>query len=121
LISHDIVAPYIADSRRLAEGPAMQEYELDLPRLTGPDKRIRIPPEMMPSEQQSLQYFKYFFANVHPCIPVLSEPDFYQEWAHDRDAISPLLLEAIFACVTAMLNDTPEFNKWLALAASMFT
>jgi hypothetical protein len=67
-----------------------------------------------------LEYFKYYFTNIHPFIPVLSQHDFYQQWAHDRDSISPLLLEAIFACVTAMLNDTAEFSKWIALAARKF-
>ncbi|KAF2674193.1 hypothetical protein BT63DRAFT_408401 [Microthyrium microscopicum] len=109
-------APYIADQKELAESPAVQEYEVDLPMLLGPDKRIRIPAEMMPSEQKALHYFKYFFDNIHPFIPVLCQPAFYQQWAHNRESIPPLLLESIFACTTAMLNETQEFNQWIALA-----
>jgi len=74
---------------------------------------------MMPSDDQALHYFKYFFENVHPFVPVLSQNDFYRQWSSDRDSISPLLLEAIFAATTALLNETTEFNKWLALASSM--
>jgi hypothetical protein len=114
-----VIAPYITDLKELADTPAVQENEIDLPDLRGPDNRIRIPPEMMPSDQEALQYFKYYFATIHPFVPVLSQPAFYQQWASNREAISPLLLEAIFASVTAMLNKTQECAKWIALASRM--
>lgn len=34
--------------------------------------------------------------------------------------MSPLLLEAIFACATLMIGDTAQGNKWLAVASSEF-
>ena len=42
------------------------------------------------------------------------------QWNNDRESISPLLLEAIFAITTGMLENHPEGNKWLALASSMY-
>jgi len=104
--------------KSLAEVPAIGEIEIQLPRFTNADMTIRIPAEMMPSEAQALHYFDYFFANIHPYIPVLHRGLFYQQWQTNRDSISPLLLEGIFACTSFMLNDLNEGNKWLALAAS---
>lgn len=79
---------------------------------------MRIPPEMMPAEDQALQYFDYFFTNIHPYVPVINKAYFYQQWSTARDSISPLMLEAIFACSTLMLGEVSEGNKWLALASS---
>jgi hypothetical protein len=111
------VAPYIADQSRLANTPALQEYEVDLPNISlSPDMRVRIPPEMMPSEPQALEYFEYFFTNIHPFTPVLCQAEFYRSWNTNRDSLSPLVLEGIFACTTAMLQQPHECNKWLALA-----
>jgi len=111
-------APYIADKKKLAETPAVEEYEISLPQDLSPDQRVRIPLEMMPSDQQAMQYFHYFFDNIHPYVPVLSRPSFYQQWNTNRDSISPLVLEAIFACSAFMMNDTAQGQKWLALATS---
>lgn len=72
----------------------------------------------MPAEEQALQYFDYYFTNIHPYCPVVNKSYFYQQWQNARDSISPLLLEAIFACATLMLGDDSEGSKWLALAAS---
>jgi hypothetical protein len=96
----------------------VEEYEMNLPNTASPDGKIRIPTEMMPSENQALQYFDYFFSNIHPFVPVLNRQFFYNQWATDRESISPLLLESIFACTTSMLESHPEGNRWLALAAS---
>lgn len=79
---------------------------------------MRIPPEMMPSEEQALTYFDYFFTNIHPYCPVIIKSHFYQQWQVARNSISPLLLEAIFACASVMLEPVTEGNKWLALASS---
>jgi len=111
-------APYIADKKKLAETPALEEYEISLPQDLSADQRVRIPLEMMPSDQQAMQYFQYFFDNIHPYVPVLSRPSFYQQWNTNRDSISPLVLEAIFACSAFMMNDTAQGQKWLALATS---
>jgi hypothetical protein len=116
------VAPYITSQKKaLAETPAQEEYEVQLPPSVSLDHIIRIPPEMMPSEEQALQYFDYFFTNIHPYCPVVNRSYFYQQWQSARDSISPLMLEAIFACSTMMLGDVEEGNKWLALASSEST
>jgi hypothetical protein len=83
--------------------------------------RVRIPVEMMPSEEVALEYFDYFFSHIHPFVPVLCQSTFYREWATNREGISPLLLEGIFASATAMMNKQLESNKWIALASRMLT
>ncbi|EUC37413.1 hypothetical protein COCCADRAFT_85714 [Bipolaris zeicola 26-R-13] len=116
-IDHTAVAPYITNMKKaLAETPAQEEYEVQLPQSVSLDHTVRIPPEMMPSDEQALQYFDYFFTNVHPYCPVINKAYFYQQWHSAPDSISPLMLEAIFACATLMLGDVDEGNKWLALA-----
>ena len=117
-IDHLASAPYIADKKKLAETPAVEEFEINLPHDTSPDLRVRIPPEMMPSDQQAMQYFQYFFENIHPYVPVLSRPSFYHQWNTNRDSISPFVLEGIFACAAFMMNDQSQGQKWLALASS---
>ncbi len=112
-------APYITNMKKtLAETPAQEEYEVQLPASVSLDQTVRIPPEMMPSEEQALHYFEYFFTNIHPYCPVINKAYFYQQWQSARDSISPLMLEAIFAGATLMLGDLEEGNKWLALATS---
>ncbi|ORX94520.1 hypothetical protein BCR34DRAFT_499193 [Clohesyomyces aquaticus] len=117
-IDHTAVAPYIMNQRKtLAETPAQEEYEVQLPPSASLDHTIRIPPEMMPSEDQALQYFDYYFTNIHPYCPVINRAYFYQQWQTAPETISPLLLEAIFACASLMLDGVSEGNKWLALAS----
>ncbi|KAL6168458.1 hypothetical protein ACJQWK_06099 [Exserohilum turcicum] len=117
-IDHTAIAPYITNMKKaLAETPAQEEFEVQLPPSVSLDHTVRIPPEMMPSEDQALHYFDYFFTNVHPYCPVINKAYFYQQWHSAPDSISPLLLESIFACATLMLGDTEQGNKWLALAA----
>jgi hypothetical protein len=113
-------APYIADqSKIVANTPAVQEYEVDLPtQALSPGVKVRIPDEMMPSDALALEYFNCFFTNVHPFMPVLCQNEFYHRWNTNRDSLSPLLLEAMFACATALLKRTNESSRWLALAAS---
>lgn len=112
------LAPYIANQKKqLAEAPAQEEVEVHLPLSASLDHTVRIPPEMIPSEDQALHYFEYYFANIHPYCPVISKAYFYQQWQNARDSISPLMLEAIFACAAIMLEPT-EGHKWLALASS---
>jgi hypothetical protein len=96
----------------------VEEREMNLPASTSPGNIVRIPPEMMPSEQQAQQYIEYFFNNIHPFVPVINKDAFCHDWQHRRDEISPLLLESVFACATSMTENHPEGNKWLALASS---
>lgn len=100
----------------MTHAPAVQEFEVSLPQNVSGDSRIRIPPEMMPTDQQAMQYFNYFFTHIHPYVPVLHQISFYQTWNSNRDQLSPLLLEAIFAVTTMTLEDHDQGNKWLALA-----
>lgn len=79
---------------------------------------MRIPPELMPDEETTMHYFDMYFLNVHPYVPVLNKTLFYQQWHTNRDSISPLILEAIFA-IAGRLDDEPaQGHQWLALASS---
>lgn len=96
----------------------MEDFEIQLPPTTTLDSTVRIPPEMMPTEEQALAYFEYYFENVHPYFPVINKTYFYQQWQSARDSMSPLMLEAIFACASLMLGEDTEGHRWLALASS---
>jgi Fungal specific transcription factor domain len=96
----------------------VEEIVVNLPHDSSPDSRLRIPLEMMPSEDIAMQYFDYFFTNIHPYVPVLNRTSFYHQWNTNRESISPLLLEAIFACSAMMLDDRVQGQKFLALASS---
>ncbi|KAF2146863.1 uncharacterized protein K452DRAFT_218581 [Aplosporella prunicola CBS 121167] len=117
-IDHTAVAPYITNQKKtLANAPAVEDYEIHLPDDHSPDMTIRIPPEMMPTDQQALDYFEYFFTNIHPYCPVINRQFFFQQWQTSRHSISPLILEAVFACSSLMLDDPSQGNKWLALVS----
>ena len=72
----------------------------------------------MPDDESILHYFELFFANVHQYVPVLDRNMFYQQWHGDRSAVSPLLLEAIFAIGGRLADDPAQGQQWLALASS---
>ena len=82
------------------------------------DLKVRIPPELMPDEATILHYFDMYFANVHPYVPVLNKTLFYHQWQTNRDAISPLILEAIFAIAGRLADEPAQGHQWLALASS---
>lgn len=88
------------------------------PTLSGPDLKIRIPPELMPDEETVMHYFDMYFMNVHPYVPVLNKTLFYQQWHTNREAISPLILEAIFAIAGRLADEPAQGHQWLALASS---
>ena len=95
----------------------IQDTEVKLPTLsTGAGSQIRIPPELMPSDQDASQYFQLFFRDVHPYVPVINRSYFYHQWHTNRASISPLLLEAVFACAGRMSDDPAQGAQWLALA-----
>lgn len=111
-------APYITNEKRnLAEAPAVEEIDVVLPPSVSSDLTVRIPPEMMPSEERALDYFGYFFDYVHPYVPVINRAAFYEQWRTARHSISPLILEGIFACVARYLEEPIEVRRWLALAS----
>ena len=113
-------APYISQQKRsLAEAPAFEEVEVKLPATaSGSGSTVRIPPELMPSEEQCMEWFEIFFTHIHPYVPVISKAYFYQQWRTNRRSISPLILEAIFACAGRMSDDPAQGAQWLALASS---
>ncbi|KAI9740988.1 MAG: hypothetical protein M1834_002699 [Cirrosporium novae-zelandiae] len=114
------VAPYISHQRRtLAEVPATEDVEVKLPPMSTPiGSAIRIPPELMPSEDQASRYFEFFFQNIHPYVPVLNRSLFYHQWHNNRGSISPLVLEALFACTGRLMDEDPSQGaQWLALAS----
>lgn len=94
------------------------DYQELLPPLpSGPGLKIRIPPELMPDDDTAMHYFELFFTHVHPYVPVLSKPMFYHQWNTNRQSISPLILEAIFAMGGRLADDPGEGQQWLALAS----
>lgn len=88
------------------------------PLVSGPGHKIRIPPELMPDDETIHQYLDVFFTHVHPYVPVLDRASFYRQWQTDRESVSPLVLEAIFALAGRIVDDPTEGQQWLALATS---
>ena len=82
--------------------------------------KIRIPPELMPDEETVLHYFDMYFLNVHPYVPVLNKTLFYHQWHTNRESISPLILEAIFAIAGRLADEPAQGHQWLALSGSKF-
>lgn len=102
--------------------PEEEEFKTSLPPLVaGPGHKVRIPPELMPDEETTLQYFEIFFTHVHPYVPVLDRANFYRQWQTDRESISPLILEAVFALAGRIADEPGEGQQWLALATSMLS
>lgn len=122
-----MVAPYLNNKTRnksMVEEPAFEEvdnYKNSLPALSGPDLKVRIPPELMPDEETILQYFEMYFVNVHAYVPVLNKDLFYQQWHTNRESISPLILEAIFSIGGRLADEPTQGHQWLALASSRNT
>ncbi|KAI0473973.1 hypothetical protein GGR56DRAFT_559300 [Xylariaceae sp. FL0804] len=116
-------APYLNNKIALAqdEEPAVEdadEFKNVLPpTLSGPGLKIRIPPELMPDDETILQYFDLYFSNVHPYVPVLNKAQVYHQWHTNREAMSPLLLEAIFAVAGRLADEPAQGQQWIALAS----
>ncbi|KAJ3527986.1 hypothetical protein NM208_g10432 [Fusarium decemcellulare] len=116
-------APYLRNkaSFRREEEPAVEDsedFQVALPpMMPAPGLKIRIPPELMPDDETALHYFDLYFAHVHPYVPVLCKTSFYQQWNTDREAISPLILEALFAIGGRLAEEPTEGQQWLALAS----
>lgn len=101
------------------EAPVDDESDDKLPPLsTGAGSKIRIPPELMPSDEEALKYFDIYFSDIHPYVPVVHRSHLYRQWRQERASISPLLLEAIFACAARMSDDPAQGRQWLAMANS---
>lgn len=114
-------APYLRRPSKTVAEPAapVRDKEIELPLLdTRYGSQIRIPPALMPSEEDAGHYFKIFFSDVHPYVPVVNRNRFYQQWQSDRSSVSPLLLEAMLACAGRLSDDPAQGAQWLALANS---
>ncbi|KAK4128660.1 hypothetical protein N657DRAFT_676415 [Parathielavia appendiculata] len=115
-------APYLnskMQSSRDEEPPVEDgdEYKTFLPPLTtGPGSKIRIPPELMPDDDMVLHYLELYFVNAHPYVPVLDKSYFYHQWHNNRESISPLLLEAMFAIAGRLADEPAQGQQWLAMA-----
>ncbi|KAK5948083.1 hypothetical protein OHC33_010925 [Knufia fluminis] len=113
------IAPYIRHqngSQKEAAAPIVEDEE-DFPAFsTAAGSQIRIPPPLMPSNEEASRAFQDFFRHVHPYVPVLCRSHFYHLWQKDRNAISPLLLEAVLACAGQVSDDPAGGSQWLALA-----
>jgi hypothetical protein len=109
-------------TKTMVEEPALEdvdEFKSVLPpSIPSTDLKVRIPPELMPDEETILQYFDMYFTNVHPYVPVINKTLFYHQWHTNRDAISPLILEAIFAIAGRLADEPAQGHQWLALASS---
>ncbi|KAI3318526.1 hypothetical protein HD806DRAFT_540140 [Xylariaceae sp. AK1471] len=118
-------APYLNNKQALASGqeeePAVEdvdEYKNSLAHVhSGPGSKIRIPPELMPDDETILHYFELYFAHVHPYAPVLNKAQLYRQWNTNRESISPLLLEAIFAVAERLADEPAQGQQWIALAS----
>lgn len=95
----------------------VDEFKDTLPPVL-PGLKVRIPPELMPDDETALQYFELYFTHVHPYVPVLSKTLLYQQWNANRDSISPLVLEAVFAIGGRLADEPAQGQQWLALASS---
>jgi Fungal specific transcription factor domain/Fungal Zn(2)-Cys(6) binuclear cluster domain len=118
------VAPYVRQQKKDAvepDGPVrdaqeMAEDQVDRAFKTDAGSHIRIPPALMPSNEDATALFEVFFKDVHPYAPVLNRRQFYQQWHTDKEAVSPLVLEAVFACAGRIADEPSEGAQWLALA-----
>jgi hypothetical protein len=115
-------APYLRNkaSFRQEEEPAFEDdddFDVPLPPLSSrAGSKIRVPPELMPSEETCVHYFDLYFTHVHPYVPVLDRAAFYRQWHTSRETISPLILEAMFAIGGRLAEDPAQGQQWLALA-----
>ncbi|KAL4889151.1 C6 finger domain protein [Aspergillus ambiguus] len=113
------IAPYIRQQRKERAEPELSSQDEDeiLPPLsTGAGSTIRIPPELMPSDDEVMNYFKIYFNDLHPYVPVVHRAQMYYQWQNERHLISPFLLEALFACAGRLSDDPAQGAQWLALA-----
>ncbi|CAG8974329.1 hypothetical protein HYALB_00006176 [Hymenoscyphus albidus] len=116
-------APYLNNrikTKTMIEEPVYQDADdfktVLPPSIPSTDMKVRIPPELMPDEATIMHYFEMYFANVHPYVPVLNKTLFYHQWHTNREAISPLILEAIFAIAGRLADEPSEGHQWLTLA-----
>ncbi|KAJ5246963.1 hypothetical protein N7468_001946 [Penicillium chermesinum] len=116
------IAPYIRRQRtdRLEpDAPVQDEAEERLPPLsTGAGAKIRIPPELMPAEEDVMHYFKIYFDEIHPICPLYHAPICT---TNGKMIATPYLLFSsklfLHALVDCLMNPQKEHNGllWLIL------
>ncbi|RMZ83484.1 hypothetical protein DV737_g1526, partial [Chaetothyriales sp. CBS 132003] len=116
------IAPYLRQQKKEVvepDGPIQEPEDADDDRVaafsTQAGSHIRIPPLLMPSQQDAMAYFDLFFRHVHPYVPVVCKSHFYHQWNTAKEVMSPLLLEAVFACAGRISDDPAQGAQWLAL------
>ncbi|KAL2444827.1 hypothetical protein ABEF95_017288 [Exophiala dermatitidis] len=121
-IEENGIAPYLRSEKKDGKEPDTPvqeaEPEVKVPTVfnTGAGSQIRIPPALMPSQEEAMRAFKIFFRDVHPYVPVLNRRRFYEQWHNDKDSISPLVLEAVFANAGRLSDDPAQGAQWIAMA-----
>ena len=121
-IGENGIAPYLRSEKtdsRESDAPVQEpdpEPKIAAAFKTDAGSQIRIPPALMPSQEDALEAFHTFFRDVHPYAPVLNRAQFYDQWHNDRASISPLVLEAVFANAGRLSDDPAQGAQWLALA-----
>jgi len=113
--SDDAKASWFEKPQASEEVPQIQEVEVQVPEITGADKTLRIPPAMMPTNDEAASHFEYYLEFVHPYMPILNTTELLREWHTDKTKISPLLLEGLFSCVGYLSGDERMGETWLAL------
>jgi hypothetical protein len=126
LIPFPIQAGYIsAQGRRLAETPAYEpwsdEVEPNNPSFMPGQHEfaVKIRPNDMPTNEEAAEMFSIFFNHIHPYIPIVNKTAFCRLWDTQREQISPLLLETIFACAGRLTTQPQKGLKWIAMATSL--
>lgn len=123
------LASYISvQNRRLAETPAYEpgdeEMEPNNPSFLAVQHEyaVKIRPEDFPSESDASEMLTIFFEHCHPYIPIVNKAIFLQQWrSNSREQISPLLIEAIFACAGRLMTDPSIGLRWIARASSKWS
>lgn len=123
-IGENGIAPYLRSensNNREPDAPIQEpEPKIAAAFSTDAGSQIRIPPALMPPQDEALQAFETFFRDIHPYVPVLNKNQFYHQWHNDKESISPLVLEAVFANAGRLSDDPAQGAQWLALANSKF-
>ena len=81
---------------------------------------VKIRPNDMPSNDEAAEMFSIFFNHIHPYIPIVNKAAFCRLWETQREQISPLLLETIFACAGRLTTQPQRGLKWIAMATSPY-
>ena len=113
--SDDAKASWFEKPQASEEVPQVQEIEVQIAEVIGLDKTLRIPPELMPSNDETAGHVEYYLKFVHPYMPILNTAELLRQWYSDKTKISPLLLEGLFACVGYLSGDERMGETWLAL------